>query len=873
MSRLRPLVLALVGALAGVALVAAPAQAATATISGFVRNTGGDRFSGVVVRAVSDDAVAAWAETASGADGSYSLAVPIGRAIRLEFSVHVYVTDDLEVKTSSIELTGDRVEDLYMPYEGAVTAKVLEGDDGSPVANATVKVSGSTATMTTPSGLVMDSVLNGWTCHTGDDGTCPVLVITHGDAAAFTITPPGRPAETFPGFYVPTQVPPHTFTVAPAPPVSGVLRRADGSPVAGAQVRLVGSQTASTSTKSDGSWSLRSKPGSYRIDVTGSTTGAGWTLPYEFETAQFQHDAARTVDLSLASLDTVGINVRSSNGVPMDNAWVQSIGDLSTRSGSTPDGLPVTLYLNRNGALPIVDCHTSSDGRCTMPVLSGGSSGQIRIAPPLPTQFFPPTPYVPGQPREVTVQLTAYALATSAGSRPGTVIGGIDRGDVPEFDTRPVTLPDGLDPVVGRIDYRATLAPGASSALFSVDLPNTNANAMFRQKPDGGLELLSSWGGEPGFFDVVDGSAADADGVVNGSVSGNIIPVAIAPLTISTTELPSAAAQKPYSARLEGSGPGAPMVWSVDPNYPLPGDLKLSPDGVLSGTAPGVGTYAFRVLMTDSRGWQVPATQQLSLQVDKVAVLTSSLPDAYIGGAYSSTLSFASGSLPTWTLASGALPPGLKLGAGNGTISGTPTAAGTYSFGVVVKANGSTSQRRILSITVRPMEIATASLPDPPVWSAYSQKLTTRGGKATLVWSLAGGSLPPGVALSSAGALSGKPTTVGSYPVTFNVKDALGQVATKSFVITVTPMTITTSALPDAKKGQYYASKLAASGGKATLAWSIVGGALPTGLTLSAAGNISGYPKTPGTWTFTVKVTDSSVPKNIATRTLSITVT
>jgi hypothetical protein len=62
-------------------------------------------------------------------------------------------------------------------------------------------------------------------------------------------------------------------------------------------------------------------------------------------------------------------------------------------------------------------------------------------------------------------------------------------------------------------------------------------------------------------------------------------------------------------------------------------------------------------------------------------ITTSTLPGGTAGTPYSQTLK-ASGDAPvTWSLESGALPPGLNL-LGSGTISGTPTTAGTYSFSV-----------------------------------------------------------------------------------------------------------------------------------------------------------------------------------------------
>jgi hypothetical protein len=392
-----------------------------------------------------------------------------------------------------------------------------------------------------------------------------------------------------------------------------------------------------------------------------------------------------------------------------------------------------------------------------------------------------------------------------------------------------------------------------------------------RVRNDGTLIAIDPSGSvsDPIGITVADGSAADLDGTADGVVTTNVVPVLKRQLVVTTDELPGAAKGKSYEARLDATGPGGPLSWSVADGS-LPQGLSLGPDGVISGVPTSLGSGAFTARVADRFGYST--TRSFILNVSTIAVTTRSVPDGFVGAAYSVPLEFTGGPFPTWRLAGGTLPPGLKLASGR--ISGTPTTAGSFTFWVTVTSGGVTSyppQR--LTLVVRPMEIATAALADAPVWGAYSQKLAVHGGKATLVWSVSGGSLPPGLVLSSTGALSGKPTTVGNYPVTIKVRDALGQVATKSLVITVTPMAITTTSLPNVKKGGFYSQLLAVSGGKATLTWSLSSGALPTGLTLSAAGRISGYPKAVGTWTFTVKVADSSVPKNTAVRTLSITVT
>jgi len=85
-------------------------------------------------------------------------------------------------------------------------------------------------------------------------------------------------------------------------------------------------------------------------------------------------------------------------------------------------------------------------------------------------------------------------------------------------------------------------------------------------------------------------------------------------------------------------------------------------------------------------------------------------------------------------------------------------------------------------------------------------------------------------------------------------------------------LVVTTSALPGASLGSAYSAALAAAGGVAPYSWSLQSGALPSGLSLTAAGVISGTPLVPGTSSFTVQVSDAEAPAMSATASLSITV-
>jgi len=83
---------------------------------------------------------------------------------------------------------------------------------------------------------------------------------------------------------------------------------------------------------------------------------------------------------------------------------------------------------------------------------------------------------------------------------------------------------------------------------------------------------------------------------------------------------------------------------------------------------------------------------------------------------------------------------------------------------------------------------------------------------------------------------------------------------------------VTTTTLPGGAAGSLYSAALAASGGEAPYTWTLNSGALPSGLSLSAAGFITGTPAGTGTATLSVKVTDSDGATAVS-GSLSITVT
>src|SRR4030095_15987268 len=214
----------------------------------------------------------------------------------------------------------------------------------------------------------------------------------------------------------------------------------------------------------------------------------------------------------------------------------------------------------------------------------------------------------------------------------------------------------------------------------------------------------------------------------------------------------------------------------------------------------------------------------------------------------------------------GTLPAGLAL-SGAGVLSGTPTTQGTSNFTIRVTDNASQTVTNAFVLTINPpvLSITTASLLPPGVaaTSSHQKTLAATGGAAPYTWSVAqGSSLPPGLTLSSSGVLSGTLAAAGTFHFTVRVSDSFTQPqnAQKELTLVVSPasLTITTSTFPIGIVNSPFAQQLQAIGGTTPYTWSLFSGTLPAGLTLSAAGIVSGTPTTAGTQDFVIRVADSA---------------
>ena len=123
---------------------------------------------------------------------------------------------------------------------------------------------------------------------------------------------------------------------------------------------------------------------------------------------------------------------------------------------------------------------------------------------------------------------------------------------------------------------------------------------------------------------------------------------------------------------------------------------------------------------------------------------------------------------------------------GAGALTGTPSAAGSYSFTVTATDAGGCTGVANYTVRVCPaVVIAPSTLPGGSVGTVYSQALTATGGTAPSVFAVASGALPPGLTLTPAGVLAGTPTQSGTFSFAVRATDASGCPGQANFSLVV----------------------------------------------------------------------------------------
>jgi hypothetical protein len=177
-----------------------------------------------------------------------------------------------------------------------------------------------------------------------------------------------------------------------------------------------------------------------------------------------------------------------------------------------------------------------------------------------------------------------------------------------------------------------------------------------------------------------------------------------------------------------------------------------------------------------------------------ITVNPATLPNGAVGTPYNQIVSASGGTAPySFAVSSGALPTGLLLNSATGAISGTPTAAGTFTFTITATDANGCFGSRLYTITIASagcpaITLSPTTLPPGTLLVPYSQTITASGGTAPYLFTIAAGALPSGLFLNGVtGVISGTPQQTGLFNVTIQATDANGCVGNRPYALAILP--------------------------------------------------------------------------------------
>jgi uncharacterized repeat protein (TIGR01451 family) len=375
--------------------------------------------------------------------------------------------------------------------------------------------------------------------------------------------------------------------------------------------------------------------------------------------------------------------------------------------------------------------------------------------------------------------------------------------------------------------------------------------------------------------------------------------VAVSAIQIFTPgQLPNATQNAAYSTTVSATGGAGGYVFTASS---LPNGLTLSSSGTISGTVnAGPGNWLFTLTATDSN--QVSYSKQMAIDLIgvpatppyiSVAAFNNSWDDCTIGQSCGRQVNVGNGGTAPFSWTATGLPPGMSIRGGSGVTSsyvspasaelwGSPTASGTYNVQLkATDANGLTSTNtfplKVSNLIVDPGD-GNPPLVNGTIGTPYSRKLRVLGGNNPYSVSEVAGPLPDGLSLNTGTfVVSGTPLENGSFNVAFEFADTAGNSlqSTSYFTIGDGASTITINNyfnLGTFTTGSALSFQLSACCA-AGYTWSIAGGSLPPGESLSPSGNLSGTLSTPGTYTFLVRATDTTNGSNTGYKQFVLVVT
>jgi len=426
-----------------------------------------------------------------------------------------------------------------------------------------------------------------------------------------------------------------------------------------------------------------------------------------------------------------------------------------------------------------------------------------------------------------------------------------------------------------------TLQAGTSGSAYNSTLSASGGQTPYSWSATGlpaGLSIASSVAtqaivsGTPtvaGTF-AVTVTVTGADGTASTSNFPLTINAAAVALAITTTSLPAASENVPYSQTLQATGGQTPYVWS---ETGLAAPWALDAAGGLTAVPTTAGTVSFTATVTDAAS--ATATHAFSITVNAptsipLIVTPQRMAIATVGTAYSAQLAVSGGTGPyQWVMTQ--QPAGLSINATTGLISGTPTTATAGAAYVWVKdSTGTLSPPWRGVLVVNPAGspvLAFTSLPSGVVGTAYSFNMTATGGTSPYTWTAA--TLPAGLTLSGS-TISGTPTAAASTAISIGCSGASIAATTQTMYLTVGAAFALTGNFGGGFTNQHYSCYVSVAGGTSPYTGTMTSG--PSWLTWGTTSG-SGTPTAAGAFPITVQVSDSAGHSATVTGSITITAT
>ncbi|WP_164137694.1 autotransporter domain-containing protein [Stenotrophomonas maltophilia] len=601
----------------------------------------------------------------------------------------------------------------------------------------------------------------------------------------------------------------HSFAVnavAPAAPSIGSVTAGQAS--ASVQFSAPASNGGSTIT----GYTVTSSPGnlvasgaSSPILVTGLSNGTAYT---------FTVTATNAIGTSAASAASNAVTPKAAQTITFANPGTQNFGTVPTLTATSSSGLPVTFSSSTTGVCTITSGGTLtflSSGSCT--VLADQAGDGMHESATTVSQTFTVVAVVPGAPTigsatagnsQASVTFTAPA-SNGGGSITGYTVTSNPGGLTGSGSGSPIIVTGLTNGIAYTFTATATNSAGTGSASAASNaITPASVQTITFNNPG-----AQNYGTSPTLT----------------ATSSSGLPVTFTSSTTQVCTITSggqltfvAAGSCAINANQAGNGAFLPAP-QVSQTFIV---NALVPGAPTSVTATPSGTGQIRIIFT---------------------------PPASTGG--SAITGYTATSIPGGLTGTGANSPI--------TVSGL-TVGQSYTFTVTATNSAGTGAASAASnaAVVADAIVASPSNATVPYNTASAVPLTISGIPTTV--SIIG-TPQHGQAVASGTSVSYTPTTgyYGADAFSYQASDGNTTSATVTVSITVSPPALQTTptSLAAATAGTAYTPTLSTSGGAAPYGYQVIG-SLPPGLSLSQAGVLGGAPTTAGTYTFSIRVTDSS---------------